>query len=136
MGEQVESTVMWVQQMLESVHFVDSDAQLDPGASLKSIVQPRLRHQKDEALKRSQKYFNEKKQEEKEYDVQKVFFRSQALKSVQLLSKDRVRVPEKELKTSRPASGEPAAASWTLNLIDMADGVSSPRESTQLNLAS
>merc|ERR1712232_1479557 len=94
MTEQIESTVMWVQQLLESVHFVDSDAMLDPGASLVSTVQPRLRHQKDEALMRSLKLFSEKKQEEKEFDVHAVFFRGEALKSVQALKREKLRQRE------------------------------------------
>lgn len=96
MTEQIESTVMWVQQLLESVHFVDSDAKLDPGASLLSIVQPRLRHQKDEALMRSLKLFSEKKQEEKEFDVHAVFFRGQALKSVQTITRDKDKFRERD----------------------------------------
>eukprot|EP00929_Paragymnodinium_shiwhaense_P051113 TRINITY_DN25734_c0_g1_i2.p1 TRINITY_DN25734_c0_g1~~TRINITY_DN25734_c0_g1_i2.p1 ORF type:complete len:237 (-),score=57.46 TRINITY_DN25734_c0_g1_i2:120-830(-) len=79
MTQQVETTVMWVQQLLESVHFVDSDQVLEPGASLLSIVQPRMRHQKEESLQRSLQAFSEKKEDEKEFDERAAFFRRQAL---------------------------------------------------------
>merc|ERR1719401_1469308 len=95
MTQEIETTVMWVQQLLESVHFVESDTALDPGASLLSIVQPRLRHQKDEALAKSLKLYNEKKEEEKEFDERAAFFRRQALEAVSQ-SRDReqqVRTP-------------------------------------------
>lgn len=81
MSQEIETTVMWVQQLLESVHFIESDTALEPGASLLSIVQPRLRHQKDEALNQSMKHFNEKKEAEKEVDERAAFFRRQALQA-------------------------------------------------------
>eukprot|EP00928_Gymnodinium_smaydae_P090673 TRINITY_DN74432_c0_g1_i1.p1 TRINITY_DN74432_c0_g1~~TRINITY_DN74432_c0_g1_i1.p1 ORF type:complete len:236 (+),score=73.05 TRINITY_DN74432_c0_g1_i1:47-754(+) len=89
MSQEIETTVMWVQQLLESVHFVDSDTPLDPGASLLSVVQPRLRHQKDEALQRSLKLFNEKKEEEQEFDERAAIFRGQALQAVARAQRER-----------------------------------------------
>ena len=32
MAEEIETTVMWVQQLLESVHFVESEDVFEPGA--------------------------------------------------------------------------------------------------------
>jgi len=82
MTQEIETTVMWVQQFLESVHFMESDATLEPGASLLSIVQPRMRHQKDEAVQRSLTLFHEKKEDEEETDECTVHFRNQALQAV------------------------------------------------------
>merc|ERR1712187_608372 len=82
MSQQIETTVMWVQQLLESVHFIESDRSLEPGASLLSIVQPRLRHQKDEARHRSLTLFEEKKETEKEIDEHAALFRRRALQAV------------------------------------------------------
>jgi len=82
MTEEIETTVMWVQQLLESVHFIDSDTALEPGASLLSIVQPGRRHQKDEALHQSLTLFHEKKEEEEEADEHAIFFRKHALQAV------------------------------------------------------
>merc|ERR1712187_731071 len=73
MSQQIETTVMWVQQLLESVHFVESDEALEPGASLLSIVQPGRRHQKDIALTQSVNLFHEKKEEEEAEDETAVF---------------------------------------------------------------
>eukprot|EP00927_Polykrikos_kofoidii_P075151 TRINITY_DN71222_c0_g1_i1.p1 TRINITY_DN71222_c0_g1~~TRINITY_DN71222_c0_g1_i1.p1 ORF type:complete len:245 (-),score=33.97 TRINITY_DN71222_c0_g1_i1:88-792(-) len=81
MTQEIETTVMWVQQLLESVHLVESGTAVEPGSSLLSIVQPRSRHQKDEALQRSLKLFNTKKQEEKEFDEHAVIFRRQAVQA-------------------------------------------------------
>lgn len=82
MNKEIERTVMWVQQLLESVHFIESDKSLEPGASLLSIVQPRLRHQKDEARHRSLTLFEEKKETEKEIDEHAALFRRRALQAV------------------------------------------------------
>lgn len=82
MAQEVETTVMWVQQLLESVHFVESDTALEPGASLLSVVQPRPRHQKDEALHSSLKFFQEKKEAEAEVDEHAALFRRRALQNV------------------------------------------------------
>jgi len=82
MTQEIERTVMWVQQLLESVHFIESDRSLEPGASLLSIVQPRLRHQKDEARHRSLTLFEEKKETEKEIDEHAALFRRRALQAV------------------------------------------------------
>eukprot|EP00401_Gymnodinium_catenatum_P007993 CAMPEP_0117531334 /NCGR_PEP_ID=MMETSP0784-20121206/38806_1 /TAXON_ID=39447 /ORGANISM="" /LENGTH=313 /DNA_ID=CAMNT_0005327707 /DNA_START=14 /DNA_END=953 /DNA_ORIENTATION=- len=102
MTTEIEATVMWVQQLLESVHFVESDAPLDPGASLLSIVQPRLRHQKDEALHRSLKLFSQKKEEEQEFDTQAAFFRGQALAAV-AAQRERLQSSYDELWKAAPA---------------------------------
>jgi len=82
MTKEIETTVMWVQQLLESVHFTESDEALEPGASLLHIVQPRLRQQKDDAVNHSLVLFNEKKETEKDVDEHAAFFRSQALQAV------------------------------------------------------
>lgn len=82
MAQEVETTVMWVQQLLESVHFIESDTALDPGASLLSIVQPRLRLQKDEALQQSLQHFHEKKEAEQDVDERAALFRKRALQAM------------------------------------------------------
>lgn len=82
MTQEVETTIMWVQQLLESVHLIESDTPLQPGASLLSIVQPRPRHQKDEALQQSLALFREKKETEEEADERAAAFRRQALEAV------------------------------------------------------
>jgi hypothetical protein len=83
MAEQIETTVMWVQQLLESVHFAESEEGLESGASLLSIVQPGRRTQKDNAIKNSVSLFHEKKEEEEDAEDEAPFFRFQALQAVQ-----------------------------------------------------
>lgn len=82
MTEEIETTVMWVQQLLESVHFVESEDVLEPGASLLSIVQPGRRGQKEIALHQSVNLFHEKKEEEEDADDEAPKFRNRALQAV------------------------------------------------------
>jgi len=84
MSQEIETTVMWVQQLLESVHSIETDTELAPGTSLLSVVQPRLRHSKDAALKKGLAQFHEKKEIEKEEEEQQALtlFRSRALEAV------------------------------------------------------
>lgn len=82
MVEQIETTVMWVQQLLESIHFVESDREAEPGASLLSIVQPGRRHQKEIAVAQSVNLFHEKKEEEEDAEDDAPKFRGKALQAV------------------------------------------------------
>jgi len=82
MTEEIETTVMWVQQLLESVHFVESEQSLEPGVSLLSIVQPGRRIQKDIALNQSVHLFHEKKEEEEDAEDDAPVFRGSALQTV------------------------------------------------------
>merc|ERR1740117_966871 len=84
MAEEIETTVMWVQQLLESVHFAQSEDVLEPGSSLLTIVQPGRRQQKDLALQQSMNLFHEKKEGEQDAeDETALLFRDQALNAVQ-----------------------------------------------------
>merc|ERR1712046_548788 len=83
MAQEIETTVMWVQQLLECVHLASSpDAELEPGASLLKYLQPGRRYQKDQAVHKSTTFFHEKKEAEKEADEKAVIFRGQALAAV------------------------------------------------------
>jgi len=82
MAEEIETTVMWVQQLLESVHFVESDEVMEPGASLLGAVQPGRRHQKEIALSQSVHLLHEKKEEEEDAEDETAVFRSLALQTV------------------------------------------------------
>lgn len=82
MALETETTVMWVQQLLESVHFIGSDKALEPGSSLLSMVQPKPKHDKDYAMHRSLVLFNEKKESEKNVDELAAIFRHKALSAV------------------------------------------------------
>lgn len=84
MAEEIETTVMWVQQLLESVHFVESEDVFEPGASLLSIVQPGRRGQKEIAVHQSVHLFHEKKEEEEDADEERSKFRNRALQAVQM----------------------------------------------------
>lgn len=96
MAEEIETTVMWVQQLLESVHFIDSDTKLEPGASLLSIVQPGRRHQKDVALHQSKKVFREKKEAEEEDDLNTSLFRRLRGEALQAVSTQRAAIASRE----------------------------------------
>lgn len=97
MAEEIETTVMWVQQLLESVHFIDSDTPLEPGASLLSIVQPGRRHQKDIALDQSKVVFREKKEaEEEDDDLNTAIFRRLRGEALQAVSAQRTTMSSRE----------------------------------------
>lgn len=97
MAEEIETTVMWVQQLLESVHFIDSDTPLEPGASLLSIVQPGRRHQKDIALDQSKIVFREKKEaEEEDDDLNTAIFRRLRGEALQAVSMQRTTMSSRE----------------------------------------
>jgi len=93
MAEEIETTVMWVQQLLESVHFVESDEVMEPGASLLGAVQPGRRHQKEIALSQSVHLLHEKKEEEEDAEDETAVFRSLALQTV---SFQRSNLPSRE----------------------------------------
>ncbi|CAK0849738.1 unnamed protein product [Prorocentrum cordatum] len=82
LSQEVEATVMWVQRLLESARFTGSEEALAPGASLLSVVQPRLRHQRDEALGRSRALFRDMKEAEGEADEHAAVFRRWAMEAV------------------------------------------------------
>lgn len=83
MAQEIETTVMWVQQLLECAHLASSpDAELEPGASLLKYLQPGRRYQKDQAVHKSTEFFHEKKEAEKEADERAVIFRGHALAAV------------------------------------------------------
>lgn len=84
MAEEIETTVMWVQQLLESVHFVESNEVMEGGASLLGAVQPGRRHQKEIALTQSVNLLHEKKAEEEDAEDETAVFRSLALQTVAL----------------------------------------------------
>merc|ERR1719420_1547168 len=79
---EIQLTVMWVQQLLELVHVVESGEKVEVGKSLIDMVRPGALRTKKDALSQSLGLFREKKEDDEEFDSKAQVFRNQAMSHV------------------------------------------------------
>jgi len=82
MAKEIQITVMWVQQLLELVHVVESGEKVEAGKSLIDMVRPGALRTKKDALAQSLGLFREKKEDDEEFDSRAQVFRNQAMSAV------------------------------------------------------
>jgi len=82
MNYEIQITVMWVQQLLELVHVVESGEKVEAGKSLIDMVRPGALRTKKDAVAQSLGLFREKKEDDEEFDSRDAVFRGQAMSHV------------------------------------------------------
>lgn len=90
LANEIQITVMWVQQLLELVHVVESGEKVEAGKSLIDMVRPGGGATKKDALSQSLGLFREKKEDDEEFDSRAQVFRNQAMSHVMALKRNEV----------------------------------------------